>query len=240
MIKGTLKKYIVECIKRLINEQRLQSSSLDLVSNMNISRSKDARFGDFATNLAMLMAKAEQKNPRELAELIALELAKDTSIVTKADVAGPGFINISLSDTCLSSIIPTIAQEGQNYGKSKPQQAQSVLVEFVSVNQIDYRGSLSLPLGSYTKLKANYSFADEAGPSFEQRWDGAMSENFHLSQQVPNSSLIWSNCGGDTNISAKLGMMLRSNAENAISSSSLSGNEDKSGIVFNLQWRRCR
>jgi arginyl-tRNA synthetase len=134
MIKEILKKYIVDCVNRLINEQKLSALSLTQLPNMGITRSKDARFGDFATNVAMLMAKGEKKNPRDVALIIASELAKNTDIVTKVEVAGPGFINLTLSPECLGSIIPTIAKASKNYGKTVREPAQSVLVEFVSAN----------------------------------------------------------------------------------------------------------
>jgi arginyl-tRNA synthetase len=133
MIKEHIKESIEASLINLIGAESLSKESLKFINTMNISRSKNASHGDFATNIAMLIAQAEKKPPREIAELISHELTKDHKRYKHVSAAGPGFINLSLSDNLLSTIIPHIARQGANYGRSH-QLKKKVLIEFVSAN----------------------------------------------------------------------------------------------------------
>jgi arginyl-tRNA synthetase len=89
--------------------------------------------GDFATNLAMTMARAEKKAPRQIAESLAAELA-GCSFLEKVEIAGPGFINFTLAPTCWYEVLNEIMQQGAAYGLSDFGKGQKVQVEFVSAN----------------------------------------------------------------------------------------------------------
>ncbi|MCP4010471.1 MAG: arginine--tRNA ligase [Proteobacteria bacterium] len=114
----------------LINERVLMPDALERIS---IERTRDRAHGDFASNIALIVAKQAKRNPREVAQLI-LEHFPDVPEVEKLDIAGPGFINFTLVKNAHSQIISTIRIEGQNYGLSKMGAGQRVLVEFVSAN----------------------------------------------------------------------------------------------------------
>ncbi len=94
---------------------------------------RDAGHGDLATNAAMVLAKGAGTNPRALAGLIApkLEALPD---VTEVSVAGPGFINVRLSDEAWRRELATVLAEGQRYGLSKIGAGERVNVEYVSAN----------------------------------------------------------------------------------------------------------
>lgn len=100
---------------------------------IQIDATKDKKFGDYATNVAMVLAKPAKKNPRALAEQIVQALP-ESAHVDKAEIAGPGFINIFLSQEALYEIVPTILKLKDKFGHSKMGQAKKVLVEFVSSN----------------------------------------------------------------------------------------------------------
>jgi arginyl-tRNA synthetase len=89
--------------------------------------------GDFATNLAMTMARAEKKAPRQIAEALSEALAV-CSFLDKVEIAGPGFINFTLAATCWYQVLDAIATEGPRYGTSEVGAGQKVQVEFVSAN----------------------------------------------------------------------------------------------------------
>ena len=94
---------------------------------------RDASHGDLATNAAMVLAKGAGSNPRALAALIApkLEALPD---VTEVSVAGPGFINLRLSDEAWRRELATVLAEGERYGLSDVGKGERVNVEYVSAN----------------------------------------------------------------------------------------------------------
>lgn len=98
-----------------------------------IERPKKDEFGDFSTNIAMLLAPLEKKAPREIAALLVGRIASDT-LVEKCEVAGPGFINIFLKKSYWLSILERIISKGADFGKSALGQGKRVQVEFVSAN----------------------------------------------------------------------------------------------------------
>jgi len=105
---------------------------LDL-SRIAVEPPRDASHGDLATNAAMVLAKPAGQNPRALAEMIVAELAKDPDVV-RAEVAGPGFVNLKLADRFWQSLLSGVLVEGQDYGRSVLGQSRKVNVEYVSAN----------------------------------------------------------------------------------------------------------
>ncbi|WP_040196445.1 arginine--tRNA ligase [Candidatus Soleaferrea massiliensis] len=94
----------------------------------------DKSHGDFATNVAMVSAKAFHMAPRKIAEIIQAEAVLDGSYFEKCEIAGPGFINFFLSQRWFADTVSTVEQEGERYGKSDFGGHQKVMVEFVSAN----------------------------------------------------------------------------------------------------------
>lgn len=94
---------------------------------------RDPSHGDLSTNAAMVLAKPAGTNPRALAELLVAELTKVPG-VTSADIAGPGFINLRLSDAVWIDELRAIAELGAGYGRSDMGQGAMVNVEYVSAN----------------------------------------------------------------------------------------------------------
>jgi arginyl-tRNA synthetase len=94
---------------------------------------RDPSHGDLATNAAMVLAKPAAANPRALAEKIAAELGK-LDEVANVSVAGPGFINLTLTDLTWRKELEAIAADGMNYGRSDRGNGMTVNVEYVSAN----------------------------------------------------------------------------------------------------------
>ncbi|WP_298811954.1 arginine--tRNA ligase [uncultured Sphingomonas sp.] len=101
--------------------------------NVTVEPPRDASHGDLATNAAMVLAKPAKTNPRQLAEKIAAHLSALPS-VTAAEVAGPGFINLRLSDDTWRDELRAVAAAGADYGRSRVGEGVSVNVEYVSAN----------------------------------------------------------------------------------------------------------
>ncbi len=100
---------------------------------ISIERTKDSKHGDFATNLALALAKPAKTNPRQLAEKIISLLPTDPA-VSKIEIAGPGFINFFINSDNHLQLIKQIHKEGKSYGLSAIGANKEVQVEFVSAN----------------------------------------------------------------------------------------------------------
>ena len=107
-------------------------AGLDL-SAVSVEPPRDAAHGDMATNAAMVLSKPAAMQPRAIAEALAAKLAADPRI-TKAEVAGPGFLNLRLSPLVWQGVIKAALVEGGAFGKSDLGQGAKVNVEFVSAN----------------------------------------------------------------------------------------------------------
>ena len=101
--------------------------------DIKIEYSRDPSHGDFASNLAMVLAKTHNCNPRELANRITENLPK-SDLIKRTEIAGPGFINFFLNQNSYQSVVLDILEKGDTYGNSKIGDNQSTLIEFVSAN----------------------------------------------------------------------------------------------------------
>jgi arginyl-tRNA synthetase len=102
-------------------------------SKIVVEPPRDPSHGDMATNAAMVLAKEAKSKPRELAEQIAARL-RDDALVEKADIAGPGFINLTLKPIAWAEALRTVLREGLFYGRIAPDGGARVNVEYVSAN----------------------------------------------------------------------------------------------------------
>ena len=102
-------------------------------SNIAVEPPRDALHGDMATNAAMVLAKPAGTNPRAIAEALAAKLVLDDRIIT-ADVAGPGFLNLTLADKVWRGIVPVVLAKGADFGRSSLGAGKKVNVEYVSAN----------------------------------------------------------------------------------------------------------
>jgi arginyl-tRNA synthetase len=98
-----------------------------------VERTRDASNGDFASNIAMRLAKTARRSPRDLAAAIVEQLP-DTDQIEKIEIAGPGFINFYLSAAAFHAEVATILDKGGEYGRHAPKSAPRILLEFVSAN----------------------------------------------------------------------------------------------------------
>ena len=114
-------------------QQALKEAGADIeLDKIIIERSKDKTHGDYATTVAMQMAKTLHKSPRDIASLIVEKMNCD--IVDKIEIAGPGFINFFMKADSLSQIIKVIIDKGDKYGESQTENKDKINVEFVSAN----------------------------------------------------------------------------------------------------------
>lgn len=129
-----MKEHIAELIQAALTTL-IDNGSLpaDITPRVSIDRTKDKSHGDLASNIAMTLTKAAKRPPREVAQLI-IDALPASSKLTKAEIAGPGFINFFLNSAASSAVIGDILTQGEKFGCSNIGAMQKVQVEFVSAN----------------------------------------------------------------------------------------------------------
>jgi arginyl-tRNA synthetase len=122
-----------EIVRQAINNV-LQSAQLGGV-NFNVEYPADLKFGDYSSNVAMVLAKNLEKNPRDLADVIVRDLSRTLPPeIEKVEVAGPGFINFYLKKEIIFSKISEVFLTGNHYGRSKLFTGQKMAVEYTDPN----------------------------------------------------------------------------------------------------------
>jgi arginyl-tRNA synthetase len=130
-MKKLLQQYLGKCLEECRSNGNLASEN---IPDVLVEVPNHAEHGDFATNIAMLLAKSEKKPPRQIADLLAFRFRNDMDLFEKVEVAGPGFINFFINKDIWRQTLGRICQSGDDYGKSKAGQGRKVQVEFVSAN----------------------------------------------------------------------------------------------------------
>ncbi len=115
----------------VLSEHDLDASVLP--EQVTVERPRNPEHGDYATNLALQVAKKAGTQPRELAQWLAQSLATEESVLS-AEIAGPGFLNLRLAAAAQGEIIARVWEQGADYGRSDLYQGLKVNLEFVSAN----------------------------------------------------------------------------------------------------------
>ena len=102
--------------------------------NINIEKPKNKDYGDFSTNIAMLLPKYAIKSPKLIAQEIISNIEYDNQIIEKVEIAGPGFINFTMTKHYYHNQLKTIFDLNENYGQSNIGNSKKVQIEFVSAN----------------------------------------------------------------------------------------------------------
>jgi arginyl-tRNA synthetase len=130
-----MKKFLHEHLRKCLEACRDDGSLVsDTFPEALIEVPSHTEHGDFASNVAMLLAKTEKKPPRQIAESLASRLRNDTKLFESVEVAGPGFINFFINKDVWRKTLGTICASGDTYGRSSVGRGKRVQVEFVSAN----------------------------------------------------------------------------------------------------------
>jgi arginyl-tRNA synthetase len=129
-MKQKIEELILKAIETLKAEGALD---LEITPHITIERTRDSQHGDFASNLALMLAKPAKANPRELAIKIIAALPQNEAII-KVELAGPGFINFFINPNSQYQIVSQIHTQGREFGLSSIGAGKKVQVEFVSAN----------------------------------------------------------------------------------------------------------
>ncbi len=131
MIQERLKKLIDGCFDKGVTDGKWSNRA---AGKYSVEVPKREGQGDFSTNMAMVMAGMEKKNPREIAGLVVEVLSEENSIIDKMEIAGPGFVNIFLKPGVWQDVLSAVLAAGARFGQSDIGKGKNVLVEFVSAN----------------------------------------------------------------------------------------------------------
>ncbi|THK41595.1 arginine--tRNA ligase [Methylophaga sp. SB9B] len=130
-MKDQLKKIIDSTLASLISQQSLPEDISSI--EVKLERTKDRSHGDFASNIAMVLAKPTKMNPRQIAGLI-VDALPSHELIDKVEIAGPGFINFTLSATARQQVVAEVLKNAGQFGLSDYGKGHKVQVEFVSAN----------------------------------------------------------------------------------------------------------
>lgn len=130
-MKDTIERLLKETLSGLIRAGTLPELDTETVT---VSMPSNKEFGDFATNVAMVSAKKAKKPPREIAAAIAGALASRSDVLSRVEVAGPGFINLFVNPAMWADTLKEISIQGRAFGRTAGGAGRKVQVEFVSAN----------------------------------------------------------------------------------------------------------
>ena len=130
MTPEELSKTIKKSLESLISAKKI---AVNDIPEIKIERPKNKDHGDYASNIALMVAKPAGVNPREVAQLLVDELSKNQAF-KKVEIAGPGFLNFTLESASLGEVVRTIIEEANKYGHTNTLQGQNINVEFISAN----------------------------------------------------------------------------------------------------------
>lgn len=120
-----------QAVENLAQKEQLALPAYEII----IERPREKKFGDLATNVALVLASAFKRSPRELAQAIVAELPA-LDFIERVEIAGPGFINFYISPSFWPQIIKEIVKEKDAYGLTKEKAGEKILLEFVSANPV--------------------------------------------------------------------------------------------------------
>ncbi len=129
-MKQDIKDLIRAALQGLVNQGQLDLIELP---EPQLDRTKDATHGDFATNVAMVLAKLARAKPRDLAQQL-VDALPTSPLIARVEIAGPGFIYFFLTEDAYREVVPRILETGHDYGRSRIGAGKRVQVEFVSAN----------------------------------------------------------------------------------------------------------
>jgi hypothetical protein len=110
----------------------------------------------------------------------------------------------------------------------------------ISIFQIDYRGFAAVPYGGLARFNVEYFFAGSGGPRSSKTVRGPTNQDYDLTDRLAAAALVWSPCGASTNLRINSNLMVTSNRNLDDAIATVDSADIKAGIVYHIQWRRCR
>ena len=131
MIRTRLKEIVDDCFRAGVRENQWSDAAAD---KYTVEVPKHENQGDFSTNMALVLAGIEKKNPREIAAQVVERLKNVQELIERVEIAGPGFVNVTIKETVWQQLLKEIDDQQESYGRSDIGGNRRVMVEFVSAN----------------------------------------------------------------------------------------------------------
>ncbi|MEI4768950.1 arginine--tRNA ligase [Psychrobacillus sp. FJAT-51614] len=127
---------VQQSIKLALKEAIIKAELVEVeqIPSIHLETPKDKANGDYATNIAMQLTKLAKRKPRQVAEAIVENLNMSGTMMEKIDIAGPGFMNITVRKDYLQEVVKAVLTEKENYGRTTSGAGEKIQVEFVSAN----------------------------------------------------------------------------------------------------------
>jgi arginyl-tRNA synthetase len=131
MIRTRLKEIVDDCFRAGVRENQWSDAAAD---KYTVEVPKHENQGDFSTNIALVLAGIEKKNPREIAAQVVERLKNVQELIERVEIAGPGFVNVTIKESVWQLLLKEIDDQQESYGRSDIGGNRRVMVEFVSAN----------------------------------------------------------------------------------------------------------
>ena len=131
MIRTRLKEIVDDCFRAGVRENQWSDAAAD---KYTVEVPKHENQGDFSTNMALVLAGIEKKNPREIAAQVVERLKNVQELIERVEIAGPGFVNVTIKESVWQQLLKEIDDQQESYGRSDFGGNKRVMVEFVSAN----------------------------------------------------------------------------------------------------------
>ena len=129
-MRNLVENRIIDALQKAIDANEL---SIETIPDASVERPRDLSHGDWASSVAMKLAKQAHMNPRAIAQIIVDKIETD-EYVSSVEIAGPGFINFTLTPAALQSVFSTVRAEGAAYGRGHEGDGKRIDLEFISAN----------------------------------------------------------------------------------------------------------
>lgn len=131
-MKEELAKIIQQALVGLVDEKKV-TLEMD-IPLPQIGIPKERKFGDYSCNIAMILSPKANMAPRDFAQMLIRELGDGGGLIKKAEVAGPGFVNVFINQSGMLDILKKIADQGDDFGRTEFGNGKKVQIEFISAN----------------------------------------------------------------------------------------------------------
>ncbi len=132
-MREIIRSFVRDAVESAVRTEAIKLESFDY-GNIEVSRPKEVRFGDYSTNAAMVLSGPAGLKPRDLARIITDNIRKDPGLIERTEIAGPGFINFFMAGSIWQEVLHEIHARKERYGQASDKGYPKVLVEFVSAN----------------------------------------------------------------------------------------------------------
>jgi arginyl-tRNA synthetase len=131
-VRDQVQKLLAEAVERAVAD--LEPGRTDPLPDVQVGPTKTREHGDFACNAALILAGPLRREPRQIAERIVASIEDPDAILSRVEIAGPGFINCYLAEGRFHEVLARILEAGAAWGRGEPGAGERVLIEFVSAN----------------------------------------------------------------------------------------------------------